>query len=405
MPIYQEAPYTHFPPLPHWLFGGVYLLFGKSEAAARFLALVFSFAGIFFALRSLSLLVSLLMPQKSGWEASPVFYAAAALLTLHPGFLFFADGIQQMSLTYALVWASLYWCLSYLFGKARLGWGIFLYFLHVWISFEWLVPLLLILLFCIYKKEGGWRAAVRPAILFLLLGVMVPVGLRLAQNAWALGGVREALMDLALRAKARSVGDPTEAEMTYHFFKHAAKFGFGLLWFVGIPALLMLAATFRKTFGLLKENKTAAQFLLLWGLGSLSWQFLMPQNAMIHAYTQIEFANFLFFGTALGAILFWEEKAKILFPLLILFGIGAGAKIKSEIFQPFLRETSQQWAAQTCEADRRQMLAEWERRKGGLVDTVRENFAALPPAASCDEGSRRAVQLLKLTSFGVKSRL
>lgn len=395
--------YIHYPPLTYWLFGGTYLIFGHSVIAARILAVALSLLGLFFLFKIVKEF-QLFFPESAS-KQDGVFYAIFVLLAFNPGFLFFSDNIQNHSLIWTLQWASLFWSLRYLFHGASIGWGILLYFLHVWISFEWMVPTLVIFCYCLFKKEGSPLKNFKPWGYFLGIGVLLPLALRIVHNAWVLGGVPEAIMDLFQKASVRSLGDTGELEMQYSVTKHIGKLFFGLLWFVGIPILLLFVIYFKELFQFLRKNRTLQTLFVLWGIGCASWQFLMPQSAMIHAETEVHMANFFFLAAALTTLFFWEKEKKILIPLILLYCIGAGMAIKSEIIIPFLSKSTGTLAKSVCLVEKQKLTARFNGIKSSMVRHIQKELKKGEGSLECGLQSKLATNILALYAYSVKSKL
>lgn len=397
--------YSHYPPFPWWFFGGVYLFFGHSILAARGAALLISLLGLFFAFRSVKTVQELVSPEADGAANPTLFAFVFALLAFNSGFLFFSDTIQQQPLVQMLVWASLCWSLRYLFFRASLFWGILLYCLHVWITFEWLVPVGIIFSYCIWKKEESLRKAIKPWLLFAGLGILLPLALRLALNSWALGGADTALQDWVTRAKERSLGDPTQAGMEYQLFKHLGKLFFGLIWFVGIPAILIVLTQGISLLKTLRKKHYLPTLFLLWGVGSVSWQMIMPQNAMVHSYSQLHIANFVFFAAALCLVFFWEKRKGFLAFLMLWFTLEAGMAIKTEIFLPFISQSTGFLSENICKEEAANLDATLKPIKSSISSYIQEELQKKIHIVPCDQYSRRAAQVLTLYSYLVKSRL
>ncbi|MDO8527709.1 MAG: hypothetical protein Q7T03_08490 [Deltaproteobacteria bacterium] len=419
MPIFETMPdgpqtseslkpyfYTHYPALPYWVFGAVYLLFDHSEMAARIAAIFLSLLGLVFAVKAVFDFQSL--AQKNNLESedqTALFFIVFVLLAFSPSFLCFADNIQQLSFSQFLQFASFFWCVRYLFFRASLGWGILLYFLHVWVSFEWLVPLFFITCFCIWKREGNLFKKPAPWLCFFFLGFLLPILLRVIHNAWALGGVQEALFDLSQRAKTRSLGNAAVVEMSYSFAKHLAKIFFGLLWFAGLSAILIIGVCFSNLRDIAKQNRLLFQFLALWGLASISWQFLMPQNAMVHAYSQMHIADFILLTAAICAVLCWREKKSAIIALMLIYCVGAGLFIKSELFLPFASQTVRQLAEATCPTERQNLKTKISQVESSMARQISKELSAAQTEPACTSKSKAASATLSLYTYAIKSRL
>jgi hypothetical protein len=396
LPVFRSRPYTHYPPGPYLINGAAYVLSGGSEFAARLPSVAITLIGLVFAWKAIGLLLRRL-------ELSPppfVEWGIFALLAGGPAVLCFGDTASLQPMTEALQWASLTWVLRCLFHGASLRGGVVLAFLHVWISFEWIVGMMLVLGYCLWTVRGSPRERPAPWLAVFGLGFALPVAMRLAQNAWALGGLDAALADLLSVARVRGGVD---AASGYSAGKHAVKFLVALPWFAGVPALLLVLAGARAVGSRAAADRDLLAVLALWGIGSLSWQLLMRQHSLVHAFTYLHFANFLVLVAALAAALLHERRAGFVALCLTLQWLWAGSLIRSEIVQPFLEDSTRVIAASLCAGDRDALSRSFGTSRSTMIRSIEAAFAAVPPPSECRAPGRPGLRMLQLYGFGVKS--
>jgi hypothetical protein len=396
LPVFRSRPYTHYPPGPYLINGVPYVLSGGSEFAARMPSVAITLIGLVFAWKAIGLLLRRL-------ELSPppfVEWGIFALLAGGPAVLCFGDTASLQPMTEALQWASLYWVLRYLFEGASLRGGVALAFLHVWISFEWIVGMMLILGYCLWTLRGPPRERRAEWLAVFGLGFALPVAMRIAQNAWALGGLDAALADLFSVARVRGAVD---AASGYSAGKHAVKFLVALPWFAGVPVLLLVLVGARAVWSRAAADRRLLAILALWGIGSLSWQLLMRQHALVHAFTYLHFANFLVLVAALAAAVLHERRAGFVTLCLIGQWLWAGSLIRSEIVQPFLEDSTRVLAASLCAGDREDLSRSFGTSRSTMIRSIESSLAAAPPAPECLARSGPGLRMLQLYGFVVKS--
>jgi hypothetical protein len=314
--------------------------------------------------------------------------------------LCFGDTMSLQPMTEALQWASLFWVLRYVFRGAPLWGGVLLAFLHVWISFEWIVGMMGVLGYCLWIQRGPPRERPREWLLVFGLGFALPVAMRVLQNAWALGGLDAALADLGSAASTRAGLD---AASGYSLPRHAGKFLFALPWFAGPAALLLFAAGAREVWRRASAERHLLALLVLWGAGSLSWQALMRQHALVHAFTYLHFANFVVLVAALAAAVLHERRSGFVTICLVAQWLFAGSLIRSEIARPFLEDSTRVLAASLCTGDREALVRAFGESRSLMMGRIKASLAASPPAPDCDVRSRLGRGALALYGFAVKS--
>ena len=396
LPTFRSRVYTHYPPGPYLINGVPYVLFGGSELAARLASIAITLVGLAFAWRSIRLLLELLDAP-----TTPLLeWGIVALVTGVPAVLCFGDTMSLQPMTEALQWASLYWVLRYAFRDAPLWIGALLAFLHVWISFEWIVGMMLVLGYCLAITRGSPRERPREWLMVFGLGFALPVALRVAQNAWALGGLGAAVADLAGAAGTRAgIG----AASGYSGVRHAGKFVAALPWFAGVPALLLAAAGARAVWLRARNQQHLVAILALWGIGSLSWQLLMRQHALVHAFTYLHFANFVILVAALAAVVLHERLPGLVTLCLLAQWLWMGSLIHSEIVRPFVEDSTRAVAAHVCARDREDLARVFGESRSVMVRRIEASLEASPPAPECDARSRLGRGVLAFYGSFVKS--
>lgn len=127
---------------------------------------------------------------------------------------------------------------------------------------------------------------------------------------------------------------------------------------------------------------------------------------MHHANTQIPIANFLTLLAALCGTLFWEKKKTVIIALTLLFSIGAGMMIKSEIVQPFLTTSTQKLSHRLCAADIAQLQSKIGPIKSSMVYQIQNALKKTEKSSEiCGRKSRCAKNILTLYAYTIKSRL
>jgi len=292
--------------------------------------------------------------------------------------------------------------LRFAFRGAPLRGGVLLAFLHVWISFEWIVGMMGVLGWCLWIRSGSPRERPVEWLAAFGLGFALPVTLRVLQNAWALGGLDAALADLASAARQRAaIGGASE----YSAVRHAGKFVAALPWFAGAPALILVAAGARALWSRARAVRHLPAILVLWGIGSLCWQLLMREHALVHAFTYLHFANFLVLVAALAAAVLHERRASFVTLCLIAQCLWAGSLIRSEIAEPFLEDSTRVLAASLCPSDREDLARSFGASRSVMVRRIEASLDASAPAPECRARSRFGLGMLELYRFLGKFRV
>ncbi len=396
LPIFRSKLYTHYPPGPYLINGVPYVLFGGSEYAARMASVLITLIGLFFAWRAIGLLLQELEVSPTPFLEWGIF----ALLAGVPAVICFGDTVSLQPMTEALQWASLYWVLRYSFRQASLWGGVLLAFLHVWISFEWIVGMMGILGYCLWIKRGSPQERPREWLMVFGLGFALPVALRVLQNAWALGGFDAAFTDLFSVARTRAaVGGASE----YSGVKHVGKFLAALPWFAGAPALLLVTVGARAVWLRARTDRRLLGILVLWGIGSSSWQFLMRQHGLVHAFTYLHFGNFIVLMAALAAGVLHEKRASFVTLCLLAQWLWAGSLIRSEIVQPFIEDSTRVFAASLCSSDREDLMKSFGESRSVMMRRIKASLEGSPPAPDCRARSRWSLGMLEFYGFFIKS--
>jgi hypothetical protein len=233
------------------------------------------------------------------------------------------------------------------------------------------------------------------------LGFALPVILRLVQNAWALGGLSEVFSDFFSIAQTRAaVGVASE----YSVFKHAAKFIVALSWFAGVPALILALTGGREVWRrCVRTDRTLLGLLIVWLIGSLSWQVLMRQHGLVHAFTYLHFGNFILLLAALSVAALQQKRPTFVLVCLIAQVLWAGSLIRSEIQRPFIEDSTRSFAASLCSKDREDLARSFEGSGSLMMQRVKSAIEASPPALECGVRSHMGLRMLKFYGFFIKS--
>lgn len=342
--------YTHSPPLPPLLVGATYVASGGSIFFSRLVVILITLAGFFFAVRAAQELAKALLPEM-GSAPAVAGTVMACLLSTSAGVLCYGDALSEVPLQETLQWATLLTFARFLLAPSIRGMRTLaaLGALTVWTGLDWNLPLGLILGYCVVTKTSTSNERWRALGLVIGLGIALPVLLRLLQNSWALGGIDHALRDFYGRARFRAgLGQ----RYPYSFWTHLARFSVAMVWLSGLAAPLLIWFNRRLPLSSETRNPQIVTLFWLWGIGSVSWQFLMPQAAMFHAYTVLHPANFVLLWGALSAARLWPSRPGLVASLVSLQLLCGGAIFATEIGIPFLRDSSAKLARELCESDR-----------------------------------------------------
>lgn len=196
--------YTHYPPLPVWA-NGVMRYAGMSELVQfRFAALVISFASLFFVYQLAARFWSRQTAQ-----------VTVALWVLNPLWIQHADYLHHVPYATLFGFGSVYLLVRYLEDRPSARWlaasGVSLC-LTILSSYDWwfFAPLLILLV-----TLAHYRRLSRPAIgvLSLLAAFTIAgVAIKVATNAWALGGWAAFVHDLRFQFQERATDAVTQTE-------------------------------------------------------------------------------------------------------------------------------------------------------------------------------------------------
>jgi hypothetical protein len=385
--------YTHSPPLPYLLVAAPYIASGGSVFAARLLVILMSLAGLYFATRAAQAMVSGLAPGDEGARARvlllmPLFLATSA------GVLCYGDALTEVPMQQTVQWMLLLACARFLATPGAGGSGTLaaLGALQMWIGLEWILPVIVALGYCVLTRPLASEPRRRALLIVFGLGVAAPLCLRLAQNAWALGGVMPALEDVFHRALFRTGGD---AAYPYSLGRHLGRFAVATAWLSGFAAPLLIGLDLHDRARRKREawNSTSTLFVL-WGLGSLSFQFLMPQAALFHAATSLHPANFILLWGALAAARLWPTRPKAVAAILALQLLSGGVLWATEIGIPFLRGSSTELAGRLCGPHRAELQAAIPEMSSSVSKMIGARLDATAPARECGAGSEAAKSVL-----------
>jgi hypothetical protein len=249
-----------------------------------------------------------------------------------------------------------------------------------------------VLTWCVLAKPLSSKERWRALLVVHGLGMVVPLCLRLAQNAWALGGLPEALQDLYQRALFRAGGDDA---YPYSLSKHIAHFGVAMIWLCGLAAPLLVWLNSRVPVRVQGERDVfLARLFTLWGLGSLSFQVVMPQAAMYHAYTALHPANFVLLWGAISAGRLWGLRPFAVGVALAFQLLWGGAVFATAVGIPFLRDSSTALVRQLCASDRATLGQEIPEMSSSVSKLIGRKLAGQSPAAECGARSTAARTVL-----------
>jgi hypothetical protein len=130
-------------------------------------------------------------------------------------------------------------------------------------------------------------------------------------------------------------------ESEYSLFKHISKFGVSVIWFSSFSAIATVVLFGKKLLNRFRESdRLLYELLVVWGIGSISWNFIMRQHSQVHAFTHLHSANYILFLTSL--IFAWgTQTQKIPYGyLLVGHFLQSVVVIQLQIFEPFKRMLS-----------------------------------------------------------------
>jgi hypothetical protein len=384
--------YTHSPPLPPLLVGVSYALSGDSIFFSRLVVVFITLVGIVYATLSARDLAESLVPEGAAGRVAAI--AMPLLLATSASTLCYGDALSEVPIQETWQWMLLFYCVRFLRepGNRGLHWLGALSALQIWTALDWILPNMAVLAWCVLAKPLSNKERWRAFLVVHGLGMVVPLCLRLAQNAWALGGLTEAFQDLFQRALFRSVGDDA---YPYSLSKHIAHFGVAMIWLCGLAAPLLVWLDSRtQVRGRLQGDARLARLFTLWGLGSLSFQLVMPQASMYHAYTALHPANFVLLWGALAAARLWESRPFAVGAALALQLLWGGAVFVTEVGTPFLRDSSMTLARQLCAGDQAALSQAIPDMSSSVSKLIGGNLAGQMPAAECGARSAAARTVL-----------
>lgn len=404
--------YTHYGALPYWILSVPFNLFGQNEFAARLFVICLSFLGLFFAVKAVREITAAI-----GLERDKRTHAlfSILILTLTPAFLCYGDTLYSQPIEEALKWYALYWAVLYLSGKASWRPAAVLLFLFVWISFEWWIPMLAVVAYCLWLREGQPRAHPWPWVAVFGIGFVGAVGLRLFHNALVLGGVENTIRDLTEIGRLRFGSHPVS---NYSVLKHAGKLAIGTYWFVGMSPLILPVAAWplwKKLFRQRMLNRQMLGLLVIWGIGAMSWPFLMRQHSEKHAWTYLHIANAILLFAAISAAMLWAERRRWM--VVVCLGLqvfSAGALVHAEIWLPFVKDSTRYFVSKTCPQQRSSIMVSADSIHSSVADLIKNELSKVPSPSSavsggqtpCSKGSVLSgkilmayLYLLKSTSF------
>lgn len=390
--------YTHYPALPYLINGAPYVWFGESEFAARVVSVLVTLIGLIFALRFGRRVLLLCGDEARSDSLLALFF----ILISTPIVLCFGDTISNQPFGHALQWAALYWALLYLLKETRLAGGIFVAFLHVMVQFEWIVGNGLLFGFVLWQRHGRPTRNLRKWLALYGLGFVLPWVLRLAHNAWGLGGLGAAVHDLLSIASTRAAVD---GQTYYSFTQHAAKFLLSLPWFTGVAALIAAVIGYNEIRKRFARQKAILGFFLFWAIGSLNWQFVMRQHALVHAFTYAHFASFLLFLGALGLLLIRKQKPALFTVLFSLQLIQGGTVVRSEIIAPAVNKWIKVSMTNMCERDRKEVLYKVGGALSPYVARLRQYDIQSKRQNACDAKSAFYKKGLVVSSVLIKASI
>lgn len=404
LPVHEEMPgpdlpvrpryYTHSPPLPPLLVGATYAWSGGSILLSRAVVITFTLVGMVFAALAVMELARGLLPEP-GAAAGVAGAVLACLLATSAGVLCYGDALSEVPLQETLQWMTLFFCARFLRSPGSRGLGALavLAALHVWTGLDWMVALAVILGYCVAAKDFTPAERRRAFLLLFGTGLLLPVLLRLLQNSWALGGIEAAFLDFYGRVRFRAGLGRT---YPYDFPTHFVRFSVAMVWLCGLAAPLLIWLHPRPADpARLAESRPILILFWLWGAGSVSWQFLMPQAAMYHAYTVLHPANFVLMWGALSAASLWRPRPLLVISALSLQLLSGGVLFATEIGIPFLRDSSARLTAGLCETDRVELRAAVPDMSSSVSKLIGEQLAEAPPPPPCGPRSTLAKGVLR----------
>jgi hypothetical protein len=384
--------YTHSPPLPPLLVGATYAISGGSIVFSRLIVILITLAGVVFATLAARDLADGLVPgERAGHLARMVM---PLLLATNAGILCYGDALTEVPIQETWQWMLLFFCIRLLRspGSPGLFWLAGLSALQVWTALDWIVANAVVLAWCLFAKPMSRRDRWLAILVVHGLGMALPLCLRLAQNAWALGGVGEVFQDLYQRALFRAGGD---SAYPYALSKHMAHFGVAMIWLCGLAAPLLIWLNTGMPAGAEAERPVPMRRLfLLWGLGSLSFQLLMPQAAMYHAYTTLHPANFVLLWGAVSAARMWDSRPFAVSVALSLQLLWGGAVFTTEIAIPFLRDSTTTLSRELCPQDQAELSQAIPEMSSSVSRMVGRRLAPPPPTVECGARSTAARTIL-----------
>ena len=289
-PSGECVPYTHYPPVLY-LFSSLLLSFFKNLASpvnslilTRMVIYLLGVGAISFALVQLMQV----------WpRPRAIFFALSALIGLLPGFVIYADNLFGHGIALALQFL----CFSHVLSRPkaeRVDCVVFfgLSTLIFWWNLEPLPFFLLVPLLILFQNKNS-TAAVFRFFLVALLAFCLSGGLRIAQNAWVLGGFDLLLEDWQKILSQRVAGArPGILEFALEQFRYQRIMitKWGQVWL------------FSSMAGLLFHSRKRGGFLIAVYLMALSWNFIFVEHSMIHLFTAkavlIPFARSVLFVSA-----------------------------------------------------------------------------------------------------------
>jgi hypothetical protein len=244
---------------------------------------------------------------------------AWVIYILSPSFIFFSDVLFEFPYFIFLDWFFLSRVIlfkeklenSSSFSLSCWFWQFFgLGFLAVWFSLDEMIPFLSLSLVLWFVGDGRLGKVQRGSlVLAAVVGSALSFGIHIAQNASVLGGWYPAFENFHRVFQVR-IGeiDTGDIHQKYSLAKHVGKYFLAMQWFYTWPMILLALTGWLMRLRHCLMNPAQGRFWLGLGLstalGAFSWQILMRQHSMIHAFTVrhadiwviLGVANFLVFA-------------------------------------------------------------------------------------------------------------
>ena len=286
--------YTHYPQLPDLANGVFRTLFGISELwQFRLIALALSFASLFFVYRLVETYWSRQAAQVTIglWAVNPMWLQHADYLHHGPYGAFFGFG-------------SLYFLHRHFAGARRSLWlaGICLALAYLSSYDMWIFAPLLLAAMTVHHSRAALDARVVRTLAFLAAFAFAAIGLKLATNAWALGGMSAMLKDLHFqfreRATAEVVLTPFAAGVVPTLLGRIERFFSFLI--LPIAIYWAVAPTLRRRFSGLSDAGAPNPIVLL--VAAIPFLLLFRELAVAYYYPTLMLIPFWAVGAAVIAL-------------------------------------------------------------------------------------------------------